>query len=70
MPEVHLTRTLTSFQYSESSAELHVFVDALKAAIAAIAYLRITHNHSEVTETCFFIGNCKVAPIKQKVYPS
>ena len=42
MPEVHLTRTLTSLLYSESSAELHIFVDASTAAMAAVAYLRIT----------------------------
>ena len=69
MPEVHLTRTLTSLQYSESSAELHVFVDASTAAMAARAYLRITHNHSGVTKTCFPIGKCKVAPIKQTSVP-
>ena len=69
MPEVHLTRTLTSLQYSESSVELHVFVDASTAAMAAIAYLRITHNHSEVTETCFLIGKFKVDQIKQTSVP-
>ena len=69
MPEVHLTRTLTKLRYSESSAELHIFVDASTAAMAAVAYLRITHNHSEVTETCFLIGKCKVAPIKQTSVP-
>ena len=69
MPEVHLTRTLTSLRYSESSAELHIFVDASTAAMAAVAYLRITHNHSEITETCFLIGKCKVAPLKQTSVP-
>ena len=69
MPEVHLTRTLTSLRYSESSAELHIFVDASTAAIAAVAYLRINDNHSEVTETCFLIGKSKVAPIKQTSVP-
>ena len=69
MPEIHLTRTLTSLRYSESSAELHIFLDASTAAMAAVAYLRKTHNHSEVTETCFLIGNCKVAPIKQTSVP-
>ena len=69
MPEVRLTITLTSFQYSESSSELNVFVDASTAAMAAIAYLRITHNHSEKTVICFIIGKCKVAPIKQTTIP-
>ena len=69
MPEVHLTRTLTSLRYSESSAELHIFVDSSTAAMAALAYLRITHNHSEVTEILFLIGKCKVAPIKQTSVP-
>ena len=69
MPEVHLTRTLTSLQHSKSSAELQIFVDVSTAAMAAVAYLRITHNHSEVTETCFLIGKCKVAPIKQTSVP-
>ena len=41
MPEVHLTRTITSFQYSESSAELHIFVDASTAAMAAVAYNKL-----------------------------
>ena len=67
MPEVHLTRTLTSLQYSEISVEMHVFVDASTAAMAAVAYLRITHNHSEVTGTCFLIGKCKIVPIKKKL---
>ena len=69
MPEVHLTITLTSLRYSESSAELHIFVDASTAAMAAVVYLRITHNLSEVTETCFLIGKGKVAPIKQTSVP-
>ena len=51
MPEVHLNRTLTSLRYTESSDELHIFIDASTAEMAAVAYLRITHNHSEVTET-------------------
>ena len=69
MPEVHLTRTLTNLRNSKSSAELHIFVDASTAAMAAVVYLRITHNHSEVTETCFWIGKCKVASIKQTSVP-
>ena len=69
MPKVHLIRTLTSLRYSESSAELHIFVDASTAAMAAVAYLQITHNHSEVTKICFLIGKCKVAPIKQTSVP-
>ena len=44
MPEVYLTRTLTSLHYSEGSAQLHVFVDASTALMAAVAYLRITQN--------------------------
>ena len=55
MPEVLLTRTLTSLQYCESCAELDLIVDASAAAMAALAYLRITQNHSEVTESCFLI---------------
>ena len=69
MPEVHLTRTLTNLRYSESSAELHIFIDTSTAAMAAVEYLGKTHNHSEVTETCFLIGKCKVAPIKQTGVP-
>ena len=57
MPEINLSRTLTNRQYSEISAEIHVFVDASTAAMAAVAYLQKSHNHSEVTETCFLIGN-------------
>ena len=67
--EVHLTRTLASLHYSESSAELNVFVDASTAAKAAVVYLQITHNHSEVTETCFIIGKYKDAPKKQTRVP-
>ena len=37
MSEEHLTRTLTSLQYSESRAELLVFVDASTATMAAVA---------------------------------
>ena len=62
MPEVDLTRALRRLQYSESSAKLHVFVDASTAAMAAAVYLRITHNHSEVTQISFLIGKCKIAP--------
>ena len=69
MPELHIIRTLTSLQYSESSARLHVFLDASKAALAAVAYLVITHNYSEVTETCFLFGKGKVAPIKLTSVP-
>ena len=69
MPEVHLTRTLTNLRYSESSAELHIFVYALAAAMAAVEYLGITHNHSEVTKTSFLIEKCKVAPVRQTSIP-
>ena len=69
MPEVHLNRTLASLHYSESSAGLHVFVDASTASMAATEYLRKTHSHSEVTETCFLIEKSKVAPIKQTSVP-
>ncbi|XP_075250850.1 uncharacterized protein LOC142343048 [Convolutriloba macropyga] len=67
--EAHLTRTLTSLGFSETSAELHIFVDASTAAMAAGVYLQITHNHSAVTNTCFLIGKCKVAPLKQTSVP-
>ena len=69
MPEVYLTRALTSLQYSESSAQLHVFVDVSTALMAAVAYLRITQNESEVKESCFLTGKFKVAPMKQTSVP-
>ena len=69
MPEIHLTTTPTGHQYYESSTELHVVADASTVVVAAVAYLRITHDHSEVTESCFLNAKCKVAPIKQTNLP-
>ena len=69
-PEVTLNRTLNKSCHSpESENEIHVFVDASTVAVAAVAYLKTVPNLSTDVETCYVIGKCKVAPIKQISIP-
>ena len=65
-PEVTLNRTLNKSCHSpESENEIHVIVDASAVAVAAVAYLKTFPNLATDVETCYLIGKCTVAPIKQ-----
>ena len=69
-PEVTLNRTLNKSCHSpESENEIHLFVDASAVAVAAVAYLKTVPNLATDVETCYLIGKCKVAPIKQISIP-
>ena len=69
-PEVTLNRSLNKSCHSpESENEIHVFVDASTVAVAAVAYLKTVPNLGTDVETCYLIGKCKVAPIKQISIP-
>ena len=65
-----LNRTLNKSCLSpESENEIHVFVDASAVAVAAVAYLKTVPNLATDVETCYLIGKCKVAPIKETSTP-
>ena len=69
-PEVTLNRTLNKSCHSpESENEIHIFVDTSAVAVAAVAYLKTVPNLAIDFETCYLIGKCKVAPIKQISIP-
>ena len=69
-PEVTFNRTLNKSCHSpESENEVHIFVDASAVAVAAVACLKTVPNLATDVETCFLIGKCKVAPIKQVSIP-
>ena len=69
-PEVTLNRTLKKSCHSpESENEIHVFVDASSVAVAAVAYLKTVPNLATDVDTCYLIGKCKVASIKQISIP-
>ena len=66
-PDVTLNRTLNKSCHSpESENEIHIFVDA---SAVAVAYLKTVPNLGTDVETCYLIGKCKVAPIKQISIP-
>ena len=68
MPEIRIPRTVHNFSKITSS-QLHIFVDASMAAMAAVAYLRTTNSQTTPPQACFLMGKCKVAPIKQISVP-
>ena len=69
-PDVTLNRTLNKSCHSpESENEIHIFVDASAVAVAAVAYLKTVPDLGTDVETCYLIGKCKVAPIKQISIP-
>ena len=69
MPEIRIPRTVHNFSKITSS-QLHIFVDASMAAMAAVAYLRTTNSRQTTPpQACFLMGKCKVAPIKQISVP-
>ena len=68
MPEIRIQRTVHNFSKITSS-QLHIFVDASMAAMAAVAYLRTTNSQTSPPQACFLMGKCKVAPIKQISVP-
>ncbi|XP_051797872.1 uncharacterized protein LOC127531791 [Acanthochromis polyacanthus] len=64
-----IPRTYVSFSISQANfIELCVFSDASVKAIAAVAYLRVTHedNHNEVG---FVMGKAKLAPMPELTVP-
>ena len=68
MPEIRILKTVHNFSKITSS-QLHIFVDASMAAMAAVAYLRTTNSQTAPPQACFLMGKCKVAPIKQISVP-
>ena len=68
MPEIRIPRTVPNFSKTTSS-QLHIFVDASMAAMAAVAYLSTTNSQAAPPKACFLMGKCKVAPIKQISVP-
>ena len=65
-----LNRTLNKSCHSpESENDIHIFVDASAVAVAAAANLKTVPNLATDVETCYLIGKCKVAPIKQISIP-
>ena len=68
MPEIRILRIVHNFSKITSS-QLHIFVDASMAAMAAVAYLRTTNSQTTPPQACFLMGKCKVAPIKQISVP-
>ena len=68
MPEIRTPRTVQNFSKITSS-QLHIFVDASMAAMAAVAYLRTTNSQTIPPQACFLMGKGKIAPIKQISVP-
>ena len=68
MPEIRIPRTVGNFSKTTSS-QLHMFVDASMAAMAAVAYLRTTNSQATLPQVCFLMGKCNFAPIKQMSVP-
>ena len=64
-PEVTLNRTLNKMSIHQKVKMKSVFVDASAVAVAAVAYLKTVPNLATHVETCYLLGKCKVAPIKQ-----
>ena len=65
-----LNRTLDkSCNSLKSENEIHIFVDASAVAVAAVAYLKTNPNLAADVETCYLIGKCRVASIKQISIP-
>ena len=65
-----LKRTLNKSCHSpENENEIHIFVDTSAVAVAAVAYLKTVPNLATDVETCYLVGKCKVAPIKQISIP-
>ncbi|XP_055017008.1 uncharacterized protein LOC129411104 [Boleophthalmus pectinirostris] len=66
---LHIPRTYVSFSISQSTLiELCMFSDASVKAIAAVAYLKVTHGdgHNEVG---FVMGKAKLAPMPELTIP-
>ena len=69
MPEIRIPRTVHTF-IKTTSSQLHIFVEASMAAMAAVAYLRTTNSQATPPQACVLMGNCKVASIKQISVPN
>ena len=68
MPKIRIPITDHNFAKATSS-QLHIFVDASMAAMAAVVYLRTIKSQATPPQVCFLMGKCKVAPIKQMSVP-
>ena len=55
LPEIRIPRTVHNFSKTTSS-QLHIFVDASMAAMAAVAYLRTTSSRATPPQACFLMG--------------
>lgn len=69
LTSLHIPRTYVTFSISQATfPELCVFSDASVKAIAAVAYLKVTHKdkHSEVG---FVMGKAKLAPAPESTIP-
>ena len=64
--EATLNRILNMSGHSPGSEnEVQKIVGASTVAVAAVAHLKTVPSLATELETCFLIGKCKVAPIKQ-----
>ena len=68
MPDIRMPITVHNFSKNTSS-QLHIFVHASIAAMAAIAIFRTTHSQTSPPQALFLMGKCKVAPINQISVP-
>lgn len=69
LTNLHIPRPYVTFSISQATfIELCVFSDASVKAIAAVAYLKVTHEdrHSEVG---FVMGKAKLAPVPEPTIP-
>ena len=66
-----MKRTLNKSCHSaESENEIHIVAHASAVAVAAFAYLKTVPNLAIDVGTCYLIGKCKIAPIKQISIPN
>lgn len=69
LKELEVPRSYASFSTSQAqSTELFVFSDASVKAIAAVAYLRTTHEDGN-SEIGFILGKTKLAPLPELTIP-
>ena len=68
MPEIQMPRTVHNMSKNPAS-QLHIFVGASMAAVAAVSYLRTKNRQNRHQPASFLIGKCKGAPTKQISVP-
>nr|XP_054604550.1 uncharacterized protein LOC129165413 [Nothobranchius furzeri] len=69
LTSLHIPRTYVAFSISQATfTELCVFSDASVKAIAAVAYLKVTHEDQHI-EVGFVMGKAKLAPTPESTIP-